>query len=123
MTASAAGRADVEPVAHETLDRVITGLVTGVPVLVLGVAAWQVWDRLLGWHDLIVFAVMYVATGFGVTVGFHRHLTHRSFETHQPTPLGSGILVQPFRKPLRSRPGQTRRPADAGLLSYSELAR
>jgi stearoyl-CoA desaturase (delta-9 desaturase) len=81
VTASAVSRADVEPVAHETLDRVITGLVTGVPVLVLGVAAWQVWDRLLGWHDIVVFAVMYVATGLGVTVGFHRHLTHRSFET------------------------------------------
>jgi stearoyl-CoA desaturase (Delta-9 desaturase) len=81
VTASAASRADVEPVAHQRLDRVITGLVTAVPVLLLGVAAWQVWDRLLGWDDLIVFAVMYVATGLGVTVGFHRHLTHRSFET------------------------------------------
>jgi stearoyl-CoA desaturase (Delta-9 desaturase) len=73
--------ADVEPVAHETLDRMITGLVTVVPFLVLGLAAWQVWDRLLGWHDLVVFAAMYVVTGLGVTVGFHRHLTHRSFKT------------------------------------------
>ena len=81
MIAEAGRRADVEPVAHETLDRVITGLVTVIPFLVLGVAAWQVWDRLLGWHDLVVFAVMYVATGLGVTVGFHRHLTHRSFQT------------------------------------------
>jgi stearoyl-CoA desaturase (delta-9 desaturase) len=81
MIAEAPRRADVEPVAHETLDRVITGLVTAVPILVLGVAGWQVWDRLLGWHDLVVFAVMYLATGLGVTVGFHRHLTHRSFET------------------------------------------
>jgi stearoyl-CoA desaturase (delta-9 desaturase) len=71
----------VEPVAHETLDRAITGLVTVVPFLLLGVAGWQVWDRLLGWHELAVFAVMYVTTGLGVTVGFHRHLTHRSFET------------------------------------------
>ena len=27
---------------------------------------------------------MYVLTGLGVTVGFHRHLTHRSFKTSRP---------------------------------------
>jgi stearoyl-CoA desaturase (delta-9 desaturase) len=30
-----------------------------------------------------VFAIMYVISGFGVTVGFHRHLTHRSFKTYR----------------------------------------
>ena len=74
-------RAATQPATHETLDRTVTGLVTVVPFLLLGVAAWQVWDRLLHWHDVIVFALVYVLTGFGVTVGFHRHLTHRSFET------------------------------------------
>jgi stearoyl-CoA desaturase (Delta-9 desaturase) len=32
--------------------------------------------------DLALLAGMYVATGFGITVGFHRLLTHRSFATH-----------------------------------------
>ena len=31
-----------------------------------------------------MFVIMYVATGLGVTVGFHRHLTHRSFKTSKP---------------------------------------
>jgi stearoyl-CoA desaturase (delta-9 desaturase) len=88
----AALRADVEPVSHETLDRTITGLVTVVPFLLLGVAAWQVWDRLLGWHDLVVFVAMYVATGLGVTLGFHRHFTHRSFETTRGLRAGLAIL-------------------------------
>jgi hypothetical protein len=103
VIAQAASRADVEPVAHETLDRVITGLVTGVPVLVLGVAAWQVWDRLLGWHDIVVFAVMYVATGLGVTVGFHRHLTHRSFETSRGCAPPSQSSVPPRSRGRSSR--------------------
>jgi stearoyl-CoA desaturase (delta-9 desaturase) len=51
--------------------------------------AWQVWSELLGWSDLIVFAVMYLVTGFGVTVGFHRLFTHRSFKTG---PAVRGIL-------------------------------
>ena len=73
--------ADVQPVANETRDRIITGLVTLLPFVALGVAGWQVWSELLGWHDLVVFGVMYALTGLGVTVGFHRHLTHRAFAT------------------------------------------
>jgi stearoyl-CoA desaturase (Delta-9 desaturase) len=76
----AGARNDIEPVRHETADRIITGLVTALPVLALAAAAWQSWDGLLKPGDLIVFAVLYVLTGLGVTVGFHRHLTHRSFK-------------------------------------------
>ena len=40
----APGPADVQPVAHETRDRIVTGLVTVVPMLALGVVAWQSWQ-------------------------------------------------------------------------------
>jgi len=75
---------DVEPVAHETRDRIITGLVTVVPVLALGLVGWQLWAVALGWNDLAVLAIMYVVTGLGITVGFHRLFTHRSFQTTRP---------------------------------------
>jgi stearoyl-CoA desaturase (delta-9 desaturase) len=71
----------VQPVEHQTLDRALTGLITVGPIVALGVAGWQLWDGLLRPSDLIVFAVMYVLTGLGVTVGFHRLFTHRSFKT------------------------------------------
>jgi stearoyl-CoA desaturase (delta-9 desaturase) len=91
---SAAGRrpgpADVEPVEHERLDRIITGLVTGLPVLALGAAAWHAWNGLLRPSDLVVFSIVYLLTGLGVTVGFHRLLTHRSFKA---SPLVRGILA------------------------------
>jgi stearoyl-CoA desaturase (delta-9 desaturase) len=66
---------------HETRDRIITGLVTVLPILALVLVGWQLWNEALHWHDLVVFGVVYLLTGFGVTVGFHRHLTHRSFAT------------------------------------------
>jgi stearoyl-CoA desaturase (Delta-9 desaturase) len=84
------GPADIQPVQHETLDRTITGLVTAVPVLCLGVAAWQAWDGLLHPRDLLVFLIVYVLTGLGVTVGFHRLLTHRSFKA---APAVRGIFA------------------------------
>jgi stearoyl-CoA desaturase (Delta-9 desaturase) len=80
---------DVEPVAHETSDRICTGTVTALPFVALAVAVWQCWNGLLQWHDVVVFAVTYVLTGLGVTVGFHRLLTHRAFKTK---PAVRGIL-------------------------------
>jgi stearoyl-CoA desaturase (Delta-9 desaturase) len=78
------GPSDIEPVAHETRDRIITGLVTGIPFLALGLVAWQLWSRALHWGDLVVFVLAYLPAGLGVTVGFHRLFTHRSFETTRP---------------------------------------
>jgi stearoyl-CoA desaturase (Delta-9 desaturase) len=59
-------------------------LVTVVPVLALGLVAWQLWGDWLSKSDLLVFAIMYAITGLGITVGFHRLFTHRSFKTVQP---------------------------------------
>jgi stearoyl-CoA desaturase (delta-9 desaturase) len=75
------GPEDVQPVAFENLDRFLTGLITIGPILALGLVAWQLWDGLLRGSDLIVFAIMYLFTALGVTVGFHRLFTHRSFKT------------------------------------------
>src|ERR1051325_11121642 len=72
---------DVEPVVHEARDRAITAVVTVAPILALGFVAWQLWDEALHWSDLLVFGLLYVAFGLGVTVGLHRLLTPRSFKT------------------------------------------
>jgi stearoyl-CoA desaturase (Delta-9 desaturase) len=72
---------DVEPVKHEMADRIATGTITLLPFIALGVVGWQLWNDLLHWSDVFVFVIMYLLTGLGVTVGFHRYLTHRSFKT------------------------------------------
>jgi stearoyl-CoA desaturase (delta-9 desaturase) len=58
--------------------------ITAVVVPFLGVlaAATLLWSHFLGTDDVIVFAVMYSLSAVGVTVGFHRLLTHRAFQTH-----------------------------------------
>ena len=52
-----------------------------VPVGAFVAALVLLWERFVGPLDLAVMTAMYVATGLGVTVGFHRLLTHRSFQT------------------------------------------
>jgi stearoyl-CoA desaturase (Delta-9 desaturase) len=46
-------------------------LIAAVPV------AWGGW---LSWTDVIIAVVWYVVSGLGITVGFHRYLTHGSFK-------------------------------------------
>jgi stearoyl-CoA desaturase (delta-9 desaturase) len=38
------------------------------------------WGWGVDWHDLVLFGVFYVIAVLGVTVGFHRHFTHKSFK-------------------------------------------
>ena len=84
------GAGDVQPVANETRDRIITGIVTVVPFAALGLVCWQLWESALHWHDLVVFLIVYMVTGLGITVGFHRLLTHRAFKTK---PWVRGVLA------------------------------
>ncbi len=51
-----------------------------IPFLALAAAAPLAWGWGLSAVDLSILAVCYVVTGFGVTVGFHRYLTHGAFK-------------------------------------------
>src|SRR5438093_10553225 len=55
--------------------------VIGVVAPLIGTiyAIWLLWQRLVNWNDIAILVGMYFLTGIGVTVGFHRLLTHRSF--------------------------------------------
>ncbi|MEN3357693.1 MAG: hypothetical protein V7637_1675 [Mycobacteriales bacterium] len=55
-----------------------------VPFLALAVAVPVAWGWGLGWHDIVLAVVFYAISGLGVTVGFHRYLTHGSFKAKRP---------------------------------------
>jgi stearoyl-CoA desaturase (delta-9 desaturase) len=66
-------------------------LVVGLPplgVLVAMVLGWRGWFRPV---DLVIFSFLYLVTGFGITIGFHRLFTHRSFQASPLTIWGLGI--------------------------------
>jgi stearoyl-CoA desaturase (delta-9 desaturase) len=50
------------------------------PVLALGVAAPLAWGTDLSWLDVAMAAVGYGISGLGISVGYHRCFTHRSFK-------------------------------------------
>jgi stearoyl-CoA desaturase (delta-9 desaturase) len=69
------------PLEHETVERIVQGISVAAPLLALGAAGWLAWGGTLHWHDLVVLAVVYLLSGMGITVGYHRLFTHRSFKT------------------------------------------
>jgi stearoyl-CoA desaturase (Delta-9 desaturase) len=57
----------------------VTLAIVIVPFAGLGVAVWLAWGHGLSLADVLLAVGFYLVTGLGVTVGFHRLLTHRSF--------------------------------------------
>jgi stearoyl-CoA desaturase (Delta-9 desaturase) len=52
-----------------------------IPFLAVLAAVPVAWGGWLSWTDVAIGAVFYLVSGLGITVGFHRYFTHRSFET------------------------------------------
>ncbi|HEX6602115.1 MAG TPA: acyl-CoA desaturase, partial [Solirubrobacterales bacterium] len=63
-----------------------------VPFIATGVAIVFLWNSWVTAADLTIAAVMYFVTAIGITVGFHRLLTHRSFQTFKPIEYLFAIL-------------------------------
>jgi stearoyl-CoA desaturase (delta-9 desaturase) len=55
-----------------------------LPFLAFIAALVLLWNRAVGWTDLAILAAMYLISALGVTIGFHRLLTHRAFQTYKP---------------------------------------
>jgi stearoyl-CoA desaturase (Delta-9 desaturase) len=51
------------------------------PIIGTIYAIIRLWNDLIGWQELSLFLGLYLLTGLGITFGYHRLLTHRSFET------------------------------------------
>jgi len=72
--------------------RIVTLIVVLVPFLGFVAAAVLLWGYALTWPHLLLMAGMYLATGLGITVGYHRLFTHRAFNAPAPVRAVLGIL-------------------------------
>ncbi len=61
--------------------RVASLIIILLPLVGLIAAMVYMWGWGLGWVELTLLATMYLVSGLGVTVGFHRLFAHKSFST------------------------------------------
>ena len=61
-----------------------------VPFLGTILAIGLLWQQAVRWSDLALLVTLYTLNAFGLTIGYHRMLTHRSFRPH---PAVKAILL------------------------------
>lgn len=72
--------------------RILTTVIVLGPLLVLSVVVASAFGgATLAWRNVAIAAVLYVIVGHGVTIGFHRLFTHRSFEAARPLKIALAI--------------------------------
>ena len=75
-----------------TIQRYINLGAVVVPFLGFLLAIVLLWNRAIGAIELSVFVFMYIITGLGITVGYHRMLTHKAFQGSKPVEYTWAIL-------------------------------
>jgi stearoyl-CoA desaturase (Delta-9 desaturase) len=78
-TAPFPNRGVVAATAGGRVQVAVTVALVAVPFAGLAGAVWLAWGHGVGLTDIVLALVSYMVTGLGVTVGFHRLLTHRAF--------------------------------------------
>jgi stearoyl-CoA desaturase (delta-9 desaturase) len=71
--------------------RSIVLLLVVLPLAGVVLAMRLLWQRAVGWGDVGLLVGLYVPISLGITIGFHRFLTHRGFRTSPP--LKATLLI------------------------------
>ena len=66
------------PIVHPAQKLVTVAIVAG-PAVALAVLIPWLWGHAVNLSDIVLGLVLYVITGFGITIGFHRLFTHSGF--------------------------------------------
>src|SRR6266508_2400004 len=65
-------------------EQVALALFIGIPFLAVLAAVPIAGGGFLGWRDVVLAVVFYTIAGHGISIGFHRLFTHKSFKPNRP---------------------------------------
>jgi stearoyl-CoA desaturase (delta-9 desaturase) len=71
--------------------QIVTGLLVLGPLLGVAIALPLLWGRFVDTTDLVMLALFYVVPCLGLTVGYHRLFTHRSFTANRPLRIALAV--------------------------------
>jgi stearoyl-CoA desaturase (delta-9 desaturase) len=72
-------------------EQIALGIFIVVPFLAVLAAVPIAWGGWLGWSDVVIMVLMYWLTGHGITVGFHRLFTHKSFKPNRAVKIALAV--------------------------------
>jgi len=79
-----AAHAEPKKIERSLAEKTVVLFAVVVPFLGTIYAMVMLWNQWVNWVDVTLMLTFYVLSGLGITVGFHRMLTHKSFETLPP---------------------------------------
>ena len=86
-------RRDGAPTARvRPSQRVITVAIVAGPAVALAIGLPFLWGHAINLSDVVMAVVLYLITGFGVTIGFHRMFTHNSFQPNRTLKIVLAII-------------------------------
>ena len=88
----AATSAELFPPQPSLYRVLLTGIVALGPLVVAVLVIGSALGNPVPWFDIALMAIFLAVIGHGVTVGFHRLFTHRSFEALRPLKLTLAVL-------------------------------
>jgi stearoyl-CoA desaturase (delta-9 desaturase) len=72
-------------------EQVALALFIGIPFLAVLAAVPIAWGGFLGWHDVVLAVIFYTVAGHGISIGFHRVFTHKSFKPNRPLKIALAV--------------------------------
>lgn len=73
------------------VSRIVTASLVVSPGIALGIMIPLMWGHAVTLLDLVLATVLYLITGHGITVGFHRLFTHSSFVPRRPLKIALAV--------------------------------
>ena len=83
--------AEESPSGGALVPRLVTALLVVGPVVALGVGIPFLWGHVIHLRDVIIGLVLFLVTGYGISTGYHRLFSHRSFVAKRPLKIGLAI--------------------------------
>ena len=81
-----------EPERRIWPQRLLTLIILLAPLAALGIVITQTIDGGFAWRNVILAVIFYVVIAHGVTIGFHRYLTHSGFTANRPLKIALAVL-------------------------------
>jgi stearoyl-CoA desaturase (delta-9 desaturase) len=72
--------------------RFVTVALVAGPAIALGIVIPVLWGHAVNLTDLVLGIVLYVVSGLGVTVGYHRLFTHASFRPRRALKIALAVM-------------------------------
>jgi stearoyl-CoA desaturase (delta-9 desaturase) len=73
------------------VEKVLTAVIVFGPLAALVLAGSVLWNHGIALQDVVVAVAFYVVAGYGITVGYHRLFTHRSFRAVRPLRIALAV--------------------------------